>query len=75
MIIDETTDVSTKKGVSFSNSSMQRRIMEYDNSLHKLIELIEGNAEAIFQAIIMWSTRKRLHPLTNIIGFAADTVN
>ena len=43
-------------------------------SLYELVELVEGNAEAIFQAIC-GDLEKDGIPLTNIIGFAADTTN
>jgi hypothetical protein len=39
-----------------------------------LIELSSGNAEAVFQAICKVLEKDKM-PLSNIIGFAADTTN
>lgn len=63
VIIDETTDVSTCK----EDKKLQCNF--YD-----LIELPNSSAETLFQAICRTFEKKSI-PLSNIIGFAADTTN
>ena len=65
LIIDETTDVTRQ---------YNKKSQSIKCSLYELIEVVEGNAEALFQAICHMLENNGI-PITNIIGFATDTTN
>ena len=74
LIIDETTDISTKKELALVTRQYNKESMSVTCSLYGLSELIQGNAEAIFENICSLLAADGI-PLVNIIGFAADTTN
>ncbi|XP_011406190.1 PREDICTED: uncharacterized protein LOC105313994 [Amphimedon queenslandica] len=74
LIIDETTDVSTKKELALVTRQYSPELKNVSCSLYELIQLDAGNAEAIFQSICKVLERDNI-PLSNIIGFAADTID
>ena len=53
---------------------LQRKSWLVKCCLYKLLELAEGSAEASFQAICKVLEKDKI-PLSNVIGFAADTTN
>ncbi|KAG5866720.1 hypothetical protein JTB14_023863 [Gonioctena quinquepunctata] len=71
LIIDETTDVSTKKSLAivirFYHGVVQDRFLG-------LVEVKSANAEALFNAI-QNLLRKYQLPLENMLGFAADNAS
>lgn len=52
IIIDETTDVSTKKELALVTRQYDTSTKSVNCSLYDLIEMSECTAEALFQAII-----------------------
>ena len=72
--IAETTDVSTNKQLALVTRQYNKQSRTVTCMLYELVELVEGNAEAIFQAICNVLAKDGI-PLLNIIGFAADTTN
>ena len=51
LIIDETTDISTKKELALVTRQYNKESMSVTCSLYVSSELIQGNAEAIFENI------------------------
>ena len=74
IIIDETTDISTKKQLALVTRQYDTTSKKVSCLLHYLMEMAEGTAEVLFQAIVC-ALEKDDIPLSNVIGFAADTTN
>ena len=74
IIIDETTDVSTCKQLAIITRSYDSKTRKVKCNLYDLIELAGSSAEMLFQAICRSFVKESI-PLSNIIGFAADTTN
>ena len=74
LIIDETTDISTTKELALVTRQYNKQEKIVKCYLYELVEVPEGNAEAIFQAICKVLEKDNI-PLINVIGFAADTTN
>lgn len=74
VIIDETTDVSTCKQLAVTIRVYNKEAKKVQCSLFDLIELGSSNAETLYQAICRTFEKESI-PLSNIIGFAADTTN
>ena len=74
LIIDETTDISTKKELALVTRQYNKESMSVTCLLYGLSELAQGNAEAIFENIFSLLADDGI-PLMNIVGFAADTTN
>ena len=74
LIIDETTDVSTKKELALVTRQYSQELRKVTCSLYELVEMTSGTADAIFKTISALFAKDDI-PLTNIIGFAADTTN
>ena len=71
LIIDETTDISTTKELALVTRQYNKQEKIVKCYLYELVEVPEGNAEAIFQAICKVLEKDNI-PLINVIGFAAD---
>ena len=74
VIIDETTDVSTAKELAVVARLYDNDTMQVDCPLYDLVELAQCDAESLFQALLGLLERDGI-PISNIIGFAADTTN
>ena len=74
LIIDETTDISTKKELALVTRQYNKERGSVSCSLYELIEQTAGDAEAIFQSICSVLANDGI-PLSNVVGFAADTTN
>lgn len=72
VIIDETTDVSTRKELAVAVRFYEEERVKC--VLYEMLEVTEGNAEALFGALERSFERDGI-PLQNIIGFASDTTN
>lgn len=74
LIIDETTDISTKKELALVIRQYDIKEKAVKCCLYELVELAEGNAETLFQVICKVLENDEI-PLSNMLGFAADTTN
>ena len=74
VITDETTDVSTCKQLAIVTRVYNDHTQTVQCNLYDLVELPNSDAETMFEAICS-SFEKESIPLSNIIGFAADTTN
>ena len=74
LIIDETTDISTKKELALVVRQYSKEEKIVKCCLYELLEIANGSANALFEAICQAFEKDEI-PLTNVIGFAADTTN
>lgn len=74
LIIDETTDISTKKELALVTRQYDEESMSVTCTLYGLSELVQSDAETIYNNICSHLAADDI-PLVNIIGFAADTTN
>ena len=74
LIIDETTDVSVHKELAVVIRQFDKENMKVRCSLYDLVELPHGTAEILFNTLMDMFEKDDI-PLSNIIGFAADTTN
>lgn len=72
-IIDETTDVSTRKELAVVTRRYGES-MTIECSLYDLLEVSHSDAESLFQALVGIFVREGI-PFDTIIGFAADNTN
>ena len=74
MSAQTSTDIYTKKKLALFTRQYSKEEKVVKCCLYKLLELAEGSAEAIFQATCKVLEKDKI-PLSNVIGFAADTTN
>ena len=74
IIIDETTDVSTKSQLAIIGSLFDDTKHEVHSVLIDLLEISDGRAVTISDSIVASLTEKKI-PMKNVIAFCADTCN
>ena len=74
LIFDETTDIFTKKELALVTCQYNKERWSVSCLLYELIEQTAEGAEAIFQSICSVLANDGI-PLSNVVGFAADTTN
>lgn len=74
IIIDETTDISTKKLLAVVVRFFSDRENRLKCQFLKLIETPHSDATSLFTTLITYFEKKKI-PLLNIIGYASDTTN
>lgn len=71
LIVDETTDISTKKSLVLVVRYMDRLSQSIQDKFLALLELFKTDAESIFQAIKDFFAENEI-PFKNLIGLATD---
>ena len=74
LIIDETTDRTCKNQLPILVTYFNPDKYQVEKDLIDIVQLDDGKAETINQAILKCFNDKNI-PVTNIIGFCADTCN
>ncbi len=74
VIIDETTDISTCKEMATVTRFYDKQSSTVKCQLYDLLELPQGDAETMFQALVD-SNEKNKICFNNIIGYASDSCN
>ncbi|XP_028416846.1 uncharacterized protein LOC114541055 [Dendronephthya gigantea] len=74
LIIDETTDRTCKNQLAILVTYFNPDTFQMENDLIDIVQLEDGKADTIYQAILRCFNDKDI-PMTNIIGFCADTCN
>lgn len=74
LIIDEITDHTCKNQLAILVTYFNPDKFRMENDLIDIAQLDDGKAETIYQAILKCFNDKNI-PMTNIIGFCADTCN
>lgn len=74
LIIDETTDRTCKNQLAILVTYFNPDSFQMENDLIDIVQLDDGKADTIYQAILKCFNDKDI-PMTNIIGFCADTCN
>jgi hypothetical protein len=74
LIIDETTDRSTKTQLAVLGTYFDEENFKLDTFLIDLITLPNGTATTIYESVIKCMNDKFI-PMENVIGFSSDTCN